>query len=323
VIAAAVAALGSLAVPATFTATAAFVPEVRSQSRLPPNLSGLAGQFGLSLSADGSQSPRFYAELAKSREIMEGVLRSRYSDPRAANETDSVTLAEILGDGGRTPAQSFDRALKKLQRVVTIRVDNQTNIVRLSVDSRYPDLAATVANRFIDYLNQFNAERRQSQARMRRVFVEGRIAESEKELRRAEEELRGFYERNRSWEQAPQLRFEESRLRRQVDIVQEVYVTLKREYETARIEEVNDSPVITLVDPAGEPRERSKPERKVLVLLAVAFGVVVGTAWAFGADYFDRMRREQSGDYLELARLTRELKSDVRRLLGKAVRRAR
>ena len=63
------------------------------------------------------------------------------------------------------------------------------------------------------------------------VWALGQIGEPD-----AEEQLRGFYERNRSWQQSPQLTFDEGRLRRQVEIRQEVYLTLRREYETARVE---------------------------------------------------------------------------------------
>src|SRR5438132_8548828 len=52
-----------------------------------------------------------------------------------------------------------------------------------------------------------------------------------------------------------------------VDIRQEVSLTLRREYETARIEEVNDTPVITVIDPPVPPHERSSPKRLLLVLM--------------------------------------------------------
>src|SRR2546430_10409083 len=96
------------------------------------------------------------------------------------------------------------------------------------------------------------------------------------ELRRAEEAVKTFYERNRGWQQAPELVFEEARLRRQVNIGQEVYLTLKREYETARIEEVNDTPVITVIDTAVPPERRTSPQRALPVILAFGFRGTVG-----------------------------------------------
>jgi uncharacterized protein involved in exopolysaccharide biosynthesis len=314
----------SFIVPPTYTATTAFVPEASPSSRIPAGLAGLAGQFGLTLGSEASQSPRFYAEVVTSREIMDRVLRSRYADPRSPhNPEDSATLLRILGVRGDDLADSLHHGRERLADRVSVRVDNQTNIVTLRVDSRYPALAAEVANRFVLYLNEFNAKTRQSQARERRRFVEEQVAAAERDLRRAEEELKTFYERNRSFQQSPQLVFEEGRLRRQVEIRQEVYLTLKREYETARIEEVNDTPVITVVDPAVPPQEKSKPKRTLLVLLAGVLGGMVAVFGAFGAEYVRRVRKEDEGEYREFAGLVARMRDDLRAIARRVLRRGR
>jgi len=193
----------------------------------------------------------------------------------------------------------------------------------VSVDSHDPDLAAAVANRLVDYVNEFNAKTRQSKARMRRLFVEGRIADSEGELRSIEDQLKTFYQRNRSWDQSPELRVEEGRLRRQVEIRQEVVLTLRREYEMARIEEVNDSPAITVIDPAVPPLEKSKPRRAFLVALGLSIGGALGLLGAVCVEYLDRLRGNQAPEYRELSELTLRLGRDVRELVGGLGRKSR
>ena len=281
--------------PPTYTATTTFVPEASPQGRLPSGLAGLATQFGISLGSEASRSPQFYAQVVRSRELMERVLLSNYAERRDGHHvaTDSATLVRLLRVVGRDSAETISRGVGKLDGLVSVRVDNQTNIVTLSVDAPYPTLAAAIANRFVAYLNAFNAQYRQSQAREQREFVEQRLRDGEHELQGAEEELRHFYEHNRSWQQAPQLTFEEGRLRRQVEIRQEVYLTLKREYETARIQEVNDTPVITVIDAAAPPSRRSKPQRSLLVIVALVLGTMVGAFWATSVEYLNRAHREQ------------------------------
>ncbi len=288
----------TLLISPTYTATTTFVPETGTQGRLPSGLAGLAGlatQFGVSLGPEASKSPRFYADILHSRELMEHVLLSHYSDPRnkAQTSADSATLLSILGVSGRDAADSLYRGVKKLSNRTSVRVDPQTNIVSLSVDEHYPHLAAAVANRFVAYLNAFNAQYRQSQAREQRKFVEQRLVDGERDLRTAEEDLRAFYERNRSWQQSPQLTFEEGRLRRQVEVRQEVYLTLKREYESARIQEVNDTPVITVIDSATAPVRRSKPERILLLAIALVVSAMMGASWAAGTEYLAQARRDR------------------------------
>jgi uncharacterized protein involved in exopolysaccharide biosynthesis len=296
----------SLLVTPRFTARTTFVPEARSPSILPPGVAGLAGQLGVSLDADPSQSPRFYAQIATSREVLEQVLLTVYDDPRnSAPLGDSATLLTILEVEGRTPAESLHNGVKLLRTLVSAQVDIQTNIVTLSVESEYPSLASEVANRCVAYLNEFNASTRRSQAHERREFVAARLSEGERALRAAEDQLKRFYELNRSWQQAPQLVFEEGRLRRQVELQQELYLTLTREHETSRIDEVNDTPVITVLDRAIPPTERSYPKRKLLVFIAFTIAAGVGATWAVANDHFDRLRRSQATEYRELVGLLR------------------
>ncbi len=318
VLAALVTVVVSFVTPVTFTATTSFVPEVRSP-RLAAGLvglSGLASQLGVSLGSDASQSPRFYADVAVSREILERLLLTRFATPgpRAA-DVDSTTLVRILATGGRNLSDSLQRGVTKLRTRVSLNVDNLTGIVTLRVDARDAGLAANIANRLVAYVNEFNAHVRQSQAGEKRRFVEQRTAESERDLKDAEVELRAFYENNRSWQQSPQLVFAESRLRRQVEIRQDLYVTLRREYESARIEEVNDIPVITVIDAAVPPQRRSWPKRTLLVVLALTLGSIVSTLWAYGADYLERARQEDEQNYLEFTGLVTRVRHEVSGML--------
>src|SRR5205807_6017401 len=120
---------------------------------------------------------------------------------------------------------------------------------------------------FLNRLADFNLHTRQTSAGEQRKFIEGRVATSEEQLRTAEEALRSFYERNRQWQSSPQLRYEEQQLNRQVAVQQELYLNLRREYETARIEEVNNIPVVTIIDHPAVPGRRIRPQRTITVLV--------------------------------------------------------
>ena len=299
----------SLLMPPSFTATVAFFPEAGPTPRLPAGLAGLVGQLGISADGGATQSPRFYADVVKSRALLERALQSHYLNPTAS--TDSVRLLDILDIHGRNAADRLANGAQVLQTRITTQVDVQTGVVRLN--ARFPDpvLAAAVANHLIDYLNDFNTQTRQSQARERRKFVEQRATAAEGELRTAEEDLRKFYERNRTWQGAPQLTFEEGRLRRQVDLRQEVYLTLRREYETARIQEVNDAPVITVIESAVPPQQRSRPHRKVMVAFALLLGGILGVFGAFGSEYLARVRREDADRYADFRAMLTRLREDL------------
>lgn len=263
-------------VPSRWTASLTFVPQGRSAARLPNALSGIAGQFGVNLGADKSESPRFYAELARSRSMLDSLLLARY--PQASGDT--VRLLDRLDRGGRSLADSLERARRAFAKRVSSRVDNQTDLVEVTIEAPDPVLAAAVTNRVAYLLNVFNARTRQSQAGARRRFTEQRLEEATRELRATEGELQAFYQANRGWQQSPALQFSEARLRRKSELQQEIVRTLGRERETAGIEEVNDAPVLTVVDSAVVPQRRSFPKRSIFGIAGTVAGLLAGLGLA-------------------------------------------
>jgi uncharacterized protein involved in exopolysaccharide biosynthesis len=63
-----------------------------------------------------------------------------------------------------------------------------------------------------------------------------------------------------------------------VQVKQEVYLTLAKAYEEARIAEVRDIPVLTVIDSAVAPVRRSFPRRKLNTLLGLLLGAIGGLA---------------------------------------------
>ncbi len=303
----------SLFVPNVYTARTSFVPEAPTETNLPAGLAGIAGQLGINFGSEASQSPRFYAEVVKSRAILDRLLTATYGNTLTpADPSDSTTLLTIIRKGQPNRPDSLERAAKKLASLISVTVDAQTNIVTVKVTLPDRDLAASVLQRLIGYLNDFNTQTRQSQARERRKFTEHRVAAVEQELRDAEEALKRFYQANRSWQQSPQLVFEEGQLRRQVDLRQELYRTLRREYETARIQEVNDTPVITVIDAAVPPQQKSGPTRSLWALSAFILSGVLSLFWVFSAEYLDRAKRTHNEPYRDLVSTAQKVRTDLK-----------
>jgi uncharacterized protein involved in exopolysaccharide biosynthesis len=196
-------------------------------------------------------------------------------------------------------------------------VDDETYVVTLSVKTHDRFLSADVANQFIEVLNRFNLETRQSNAQERRRFIEERLSLAEDELVSAEDVLKLFLERNRLFRDSPELNFEYERLQRQVTIKQEVFTALRRSYEEARIQEVNDTPVITVIDRAVPPHRKSSPKRRLNVILAFMLGGVFGIVGAFGQEFVERARAQDEADFEEFSSrwgaIKRELVGLVRR----------
>lgn len=309
-VAAVLTSIAVLLIAPTYAATASFVAENPAQSRLPAGLAGLASQFGMSLGAEASRSPAFYADLLRSREILGEVLAAKIAGPQPG---DSVTVYALYRISGSTPERRLDDGIKTLRTRITLTVDQRTDVVRVTVEAPSPVAARDVLQLLIDRLADFNLNTRQSTAGERRRFIEGRVASSEQELRTTEDALRSFYERNRQLQSSPQLRFEEQRLTRQVAVQQELYLTLRREYETARIEEVNNTPVLTIIDHPAVPGRRVRPVRTITVLLVTFVMAILASALAIMLQHNDDLLASGDPEYL---RFHQRLRDSLARIPG-------
>jgi uncharacterized protein involved in exopolysaccharide biosynthesis len=268
--------------PSVYRSQASFVA-TSSSPRLPGNLgstSGLAGmaaQFGIAPGTDPSESPAFYAQLIESRELLTRLLNTSFADPRTSLPTDSAKLLDLLKIRRRDTVRKREIARKELDDDIKVAFDTKTNLVTVTVDAEWPELASAVANRTLDYVNEFNLEQRMSRARAKRVVVEARQSEAERDLGVAEANLRAFYERNRQWQLSPALVYEEGALRRRADLAADLYTSLRREFENARIAEVNDAPLITVVDRAIPARKAQWPRIGLTLLSALVVGGLIGT----------------------------------------------
>src|SRR2546421_6869945 len=264
--AAVVTAVVVLVMPPTYASSASFVPEARSQARLPASLSGIASQLGVNIGGEASRSPSFYADLLRSREILGAALAARVPNPQGAG--DSITVSDLYKIEAPTPELWLEEGVRTLRNHISVAVVQRTDVVQMEVAARNPTAARDVARILLLQLDAFNLDTRQNIARNRRQFIEGRVAAASRDLDSAEDALRRFYERNRQIQSSPQLRFEEQRLTRQVSVQQELYLTLRREYETARIEEVNTTPVITVIDDPQVPVRRIRHKRTITFFVA-------------------------------------------------------
>ena len=310
----------AIIIPPSYRATASFVttdgeagPRGGGLSDLAAStgMSGLASQLGLGGLRDPSESPLFYEQLLVSRELLTRLLSSSFSDPRTDVPGDSATLLTILRIRAADPARALENAIKLLRRKTRVTVDLKTNFVVLTVDARWSQLSADVANRAVALVSAFNKEQRVSRARARRDFLETRVAAALSELRATEDSQRLFYQRNRSWEGSPGLMVEERRVRRQVETANSLYLSLRQQYETARIDEVNNTPVITVVDQAVPPRRREWPQIGLMLVAAAVLGSGLGVLAAAGrelADHWARSNPEQAALLrAAFARVTRDI----------------
>lgn len=296
----------SLSRPPSYTSTATFYAETEGSTPL-SSVSGVAAQFGIDVGGrQAGKSPDFYADLLGTERILEPTVRTSYTVEGASTEDGRPiegNLVELFRIEGETPGIRLERTRAFLENeVLDVRTDRETGVITASVTTPWPDLSAAIGSRMLELLDEFNLETRQSQAAMERGFVEERLEEARHDLLAAEDSLQRFLERTRRVGTSPTLTFERDRLRRQVDLRQQLYTSLAEAYQKARIEEVRDIPVVTVVDRPTVPARADDPRLLLTLLLGVMLGAMIGTGVAYGRAFLERSEEERDEEYDDLVR---------------------
>jgi len=276
-----------------FAATTRFAPQGTGTDA--SRLIGLAAQFGVGVPRGGAEgSVDFYAQLVRSGDLLRAVALTRYPNS-PADSARALTLVDTYGVRGATSEQRVQRTIDLLRDLVTASVDVKANLVTVVVASPRSDLAVAIARRILDLVNEFNLRKRQSQAEAEASFVNARLKEAQGELNSAENDLSHFLETNREIRNSPSLIVEQSRLQRQVDLRQQLFTSLAQALDQARIDQVRNTPVITVVDnPEGSERRTDHLLLDTCLALIPAF--VFAVTSAFGIEYLRRELRPSSQD---------------------------
>lgn len=303
--------------PRSYSTTAAFLTQ---GTKAPSNLAGLAAQFGVSVpTAESSTSPAFYLDLLKSRGILRSVAEARFEYQSDTGKV-SATLDRIFHVEGTSVAERREAAMKALEGSVSGTLNQKTGVVTFTVKTNDRNLSYLIATRLLGELNRFNLERRQSQAAAERKFAQSRLAEVRNELRETEDRMQSFLQRNREYRSSPDLVFDAERLQREIALRQQLYAALSQALEQAKIEEVRDTPVITLVEP---PSVAVNPDRRGLVrrgTIALLVGAVVALLIAAAREFAGRAGAESRDELTKFQSLRAEMLFEVRHPL-RALRR--
>lgn len=297
----------------TYAASASFMPQA-AEARGAGGAAALAQQFGVNLGTERpGQSPQFYVDLLRSRTLLRQAVEAEYEFPVDDGRTWRGTLVQYWELDERSgPLPPWRHAMESLRDAISTSVNRETGVVRLAVSSGHPVLSERIADKLLELLNEFNLEVRQSRAQDEGRFISGRMTDAQAELSAAEAELQDFLRRNREFRNSPELVFEHDRLQRQVLMRQEVYTSLLRSREQARIDAVRDIPLFTVIDhPTGtaEPEPRGTVMRAILAFMV---GLMLAVFVAFVTEFARRRREREDPDYREFQGLAREVWNDLR-----------
>ncbi len=182
----------------------------------------------------------------------------------------SLNKKNWFGFKDSQPADSayfIDIAIKKLNKHIDVNEDKSTGLIRIAATFKDPLISANIANYIVQEVQSYIQKENSAQSKKEKIFISDRLIIVKNELEEAEIKLKDFKERNRGYEDSPELFMVFSKFFREAEAKKEVYVMLQQQLELARIDEVKKSPILHILDKAVPPTRKSSPRRLFFMFL--------------------------------------------------------
>lgn len=271
----------------TFTATAKFLPSKNPE--MSSRMGSLIGAGGKVDSLEENVTSEYYQELLGSREFLARIAARKFKSAKFEGEVDLYAYYKIKA---ADEAQKLAKVLEAIAGGLKMSVSRTTKVVSISFSAGERGLAADVVNAFLDELIIYNQDIKDSKAKQNREFITKQVDENQALLKKAETALAELTARNKKIA-TPDLEMEMDRLKRAVRVQEEVYITLKRQLELAKIEEQEKKPVIEVIEKAVPPLSKSAPKTMRNVVLAAFLSFFAFAGMAFVLEWLGKMDKNE------------------------------
>lgn len=308
-----VAAVVSLMLPSWYRAQATVLPPAEGNDAYGV-MAGLIqsaalNRVGMTTTSTASD---IYAEILKSRTLREDLVQVFHLDQFYRRKGMERTLQELarhtsvkIGNTGLIAVQVEDRDPRRAADMANRLVDELDRFNRETLNTRAKRTREFLETRVADVEKRMRAadsalaayEREHGvvadgasvggmagliaqklNLQVRREYVSSFTATGGSAVRAIDAEL-GAYDRELA--RLPGLKNVGSRLALDAEIQRRVFTLLTSQYEDVRVQEMRDTPTITVLDRARSPELRSRPRRTMMVATATALALLLSAAWVW------------------------------------------
>ena len=255
-------------------------------------LAGLASQFGVDVPAISQadlSNPVLFPELIKSRRFAEKIL---YKEFYTKKYDKKLPLLSILTDSNdsilNNSKQDINKALNELSKMIAYDQDPKSSFSIIKITASEPIFAKELAEVVLKELESLNRFFKSQAVSEKITFIDNRIKSVSTDLKKSEKLLNAFKEQNRQTT-SPALQLENDRFERDVEVQKEIYLTLKQQLELAKIEEIQESSILQVLDGPQVSISPSNSNTRTSVILSSFAGIIIGVIIGFIRSYFNNV----------------------------------
>ncbi len=298
-----------------YLASSKVLPEnnAKGGGGLSGGLGGLAGLAGINLGGanEGSLSPTTYPEIVESvpfqleiqnvpiyfssidstlsykeyflRDDNKSLITSTIQFVRSlfrSEKKDTDISSNIYSDSSVvlnvSPKQMA--VINDLKNRIDFSSDNSTGIIQISVELPDPHAAASMTEIVVTKLTEKVIHTKTEKVKQNLDFVQARYEEAKERYNENQAELALFLDKNKNLSsEYVKLRYQ--RVQNEVNLSYDLYRNLANQLEQAKIKVKEETPVFMSIQPAVIPLQKSKPQRKLIVIICGVIGGFISIGW--------------------------------------------
>jgi hypothetical protein len=284
-----------LLAPRTFVATAQLA--TISPNRTAGASASIAAALGGLQNAGVQATPALIVQLSRSNAVLANVGTTRVREAGNRRLVDLIAHREPGDDVGD------ERVPEKVRSILDMSADNQSGLIRFSATHRDSAVARRTLIRLVEEVNKAYLNASQAQARAIADAQAGRVDSAATRLALAESRALEYARSNRQSQPYSFPALERTRLERERDFAQTLYVQAVSDRDAAVGRALEQTPALIVVDPVPA---KLKPQSRGVVVKLILTGLVIlslAVVWVLGRIELQRLSASAVPEERRLARL--------------------
>ena len=262
------------------------------------NLAGfanIASTFGVNI--DNNDGFDFYIpDIVESRSLKENLILKEWKVEKFSFPVDLIDFWDIDPSRGIKSKilNRFDidyasindsiikvnKAIETLESLIEVE-EKESGLFIVNVMIEEPQLSKDIANYIASYIKKYISDHINENSYNHKVFINERLEHAKAELTISENVLMKFQESHFLTDENPKIQLERARLLRNVEVNQQVYLTLKQQQELAEISYLKDKPIVNVLDHATIPPDPVRPNKIRVIMAGFFFSLIISIYYKY------------------------------------------
>jgi len=205
-----------------------------------------------------------------------GVIIEAFNDQQIESiDTSSIKTKTLEG---LTPKES--RVIKRVYNKLYLNYNSKDGYLSLSFTSKEPEFSAELVIEAQKLLQRYITKFKIEKVRSNLEFVEKSFDEAKLNFDNKQAELAKFRDSNKGLSSAI-AKTQEEKLTSEYNLLLGIYTEIAKQKEQAKIAVTETIPVLTIIQPASVPSEKSSPNRLMMLLIYSFIGFCMSVFWVF------------------------------------------